>query len=112
MNKEKLKKFVNEHKTEMIVTGGIAIGVLLSAVGVKKMKLWNTTGELPNLKNDVKIPENFSVGKVVDLWNEGRYLNTIVDKITVKDIGRLGEEFIKHGLVTDNATVDIIIGFD
>lgn len=112
MNKEKFKKFVNEHKTEIVLTGTAVLAVTLCAIGVKKKIAPQKLVEvLPDLADNVDIPTDFAVGEITELWKEGEWLNAIVNEITTNDIGRLGDEFVKHGIVPDGTKVSMVIGF-
>ena len=72
MNKQKIKNFVKEHKKEILIgVAGTAIGVSGTLIGHRQV--------LPRLKGRVRMP-GFCI--------EGG--------LTIADIGKLGEEFIKH----------------
>ena len=72
MNKQKIKNFVKDHKKEILIgVAGTAIGVSGTLIGQRQV--------LPRLKGRVRMP-GFRI--------EGG--------ITIADIGKLGEEFIKH----------------
>ena len=112
MNMKKLKDFVNEHKTEIIFVGGMVLTVTLCAIGVrKKFASPKLVVALPDLANNVDIPADFAVGEITELWKEGEWLNAIVNEVTTKDLGRLGEEFVKRGIVPDDTKVTMLIGF-
>lgn len=111
MNKEKVKAFCKEHKTKITVGAGIVVGVILCAVFRKSFHIPKNVKFPANKIEDVSIPSDFKAGKITNLWNEKGYLNAIVDEITPKDLGNLGEEFVKSGLVTDADAVSMVIGF-
>ena len=112
MNKNKIKRFVNEHKVEIISVGAVTLGIALCAIGVKsKLAYKKTLNVIPDLADNVDIPTDFAVGEITELWNDGGYLNAIVNNVTTKDIGRLGEEFVKHGIVPNETEVTMMIGF-
>lgn len=72
MNKQKIKNFVADHKKEILIgVIGIAIGVSGTLIGHRHV--------LPKLKGVVRMP-GFD----------------IKGGLTVADIGKLGDEFIKH----------------
>lgn len=112
MNKRKLQTFVKSHKKGLMLGIGIAGGVMglviAKKVGQSKDLAFNVTVKK---MRDIAVPKEFSVGKITELWKENGYLNAIADNIAVSDIGRFGEEFIKNGLVTNDAEVSLIIGF-
>lgn len=113
MNGEKAKKFVKKHKVKIITGAGIVLGGVLLAITKKTCAL---PGKIPcpiadsNIRN-ISIPAEFAIGKVTDLWEEGDFLNSIVEEIKVNDLGALGKEFVKNGLITDGAEASVIIGF-
>lgn len=110
---ERIKRIWNDHKVKIFVVGGTIFAVTLCVLGAKKkISLRKPVDVLPSSVNNVEIPTDFNVGKIVDLWKEGKYLNAIVDNVTVKDLGCLGEEFIKRGLVSEEADVTAVIGFN
>lgn len=112
MSKEKIKRFLSGHKFEIVSVGAIVLGVTLCAVGIKtKPSLKKVVDNIPDLANNVDIPTEFAVGKITELWKEGEWLNAIVNDVTVKDLGHLGDEFVKHGIVPDKTKVTMLIGF-
>ena len=112
MDKKKIKKFVNEHKIAIISAGAGALGVTLCIIGVKaKINPRKIVDAIPDLADNVDIPTDFAVGEIAELWKEGEWLNAIVNNVTTTDLGRLGEEFVKHGIVPDETKVSMIIGF-
>lgn len=112
MNKEKLKKFVSEHKTEIVLASGAVLTVVLCVIGVKKkFAPQKLVGTLPDLADNVDIPTDFAVGEITELWKEGEWLNAIVNEVTTQDLGRLGDEFVKKGIVPDGTKVTMIMGF-
>lgn len=105
----KVKRFVKKHKAEFI-TAGVAVAscIALGAIDIKtKFKFPKSRSSVKNLD----IPTEFNVGSITDLWKEGEWLNAIVADVKVKDIGRLGEEFVKQGLVAAETDVQAVIGF-
>lgn len=112
MNKGKLKKFVSEHKTKIIFVGGVTLIVALCAIGMKKrFASHKLVDVIPDLADNVDIPTGFAVGEITELWREGEWLNAIVNEVTTKELGRLGDEFVKHGIVPDDTKVTMLIGF-
>lgn len=112
MNKNRIKRFVNEHKVEIISAGAMALGIALFAIGIKsKLNPEKIVNAIPDLANNVDIPTDFAVGEISGLWKEGEWLNAIVNNVTTKDLGRLGDEFVTHGIVPDETKVTMMIGF-
>ena len=77
-----IKKFVKDHKTE-IIWGTLAVvgtGVLI-ALGVKGIRSVKNVGNPVEMIGDIvddnwkdkNVVEGFTTGKVNDLWNEGGY---------------------------------------
>lgn len=112
MNKEKIKDFVKNHKTEITVATGVVVGVVLFTIGKKRFG-FSKMESIPtkNKVKDIEIPVNFAVGKIEELWSEGAYLNAIVEELTTDDIGKLGQEFVTRGLIQNGANVSMIVGF-
>ncbi len=111
MNMEKLKKFVDEHKTNLIVAGGVVLAVALFAAGARKKLPTHGTVILSDIVDNVDIPTEFAVGEIAELWKDGEWLNAIVNEVTTTDLGRLGEEFVKCGIVPNDTNVTMLIGF-
>lgn len=88
MNKDKLKKFVNGHKAELVLAGGAVLTVALCAIGIqRKIVSQKLIGVIPDLADNVDIPTGFAVGEITELWKEGEWLNAIVNEVTVNDLG-------------------------
>lgn len=113
MKDNKLKKFWNDHKVAIIIAGGTILSVALVAVGIKcKAKPKKLLANTAELAENMDIPVGFGVGEVTKLWKEDDWLlNAIVNNITVDDIGRLGDEFVKQGIVPDGTKVTMVLGF-
>lgn len=113
MNRDKVKEFVKKHKAEIITGTGIVLGGVLLTI-TKKMGTIPKDVACPIAKSDIRnisVPAGFAIGKVTDLWEEKNFLNSIVEEITVGDLGALGKEFVKNGLVADGTEASVIIGF-
>ena len=112
MKDNKLKKFWNDHKVAILIAGGTILSVALVAVGIKcKAKSKKLLANTAELAENMDIPVGFAVGEVTELWKEGGWLNAIVNNITVDDIGRLGDEFVKQGVVPDGTNISMILSF-
>ena len=100
-----IKKFVNDHKTEIALSalGVVGTGVLV-ALGVKGLRSIDSW-------NEVNVVEGFTTGKVSSLWNEGGYGNAIVQFFKIKDMGDLGEDLKKIGGITDDTEVSAVLSF-
>lgn len=109
MNRSKVKEFVKEHKKGFTVGTGIIIGAIACAIVGKSLNL-----SYPKIENKIKnidVPDGFSVGMVTDLFEDGEEIVTIVRELTVNDLGKLGKELIKYGIVADGAEAAITAEF-
>ena len=115
-----IKKFVKDHKTEIILgtIGVVGTGVLI-ALGVKGIRSVKNVGNPVEMIGDIvddnwkdkNVVEGFTTGKVNDLWNEDGYGNAIVQFFKIKDIGDLGEDLKKIGGITDDTEVSAVLSF-
>ena len=115
-----IKKFVKDHKTEIIwgTLGVVGTGVLivLGVKGIRSVKNVDNPVEMiggivdDNWK-DNNVVEGFTTGKVNDLWNEDSYGNAIVQFFKIKDMGDLGEDLKKIGGITDDTEVSAVLSF-
>ena len=115
-----IKKFVKDHKTEIILgtLGVVGTGVLI-VLGVKGICSVKNVGNPVEMIGDIvddnwkdkNVVEGFTTGKVNDLWNEGGYGNAIVQFFKVKDMGDLGEDLKKIGGITDDTEVSAVLSF-
>ena len=115
-----IRKFVKDHKTEIIwgTLGVVGTGVLivLGVKGIRSVKNVDNPVEMiggivdDNWK-DNNVVEGFTTGKVNDLWNEDGYGNAIVQFFKIKDMGDLGEDLKKIGGITDDTEVSAVLSF-
>lgn len=113
MDKSKAKEFVKEHKKVIAVGAGVVLGTITWMV-VRKSFCSSKQISLPTIENKIKniiVPDTFSVGKVIDLFEDGDEIVTIARELTVNDLGRFGKELVKHGLVADGAEAAITAEF-
>ena len=61
---------------------------------------------------DISILDGLKVWDTSYLWVEGKYLNAIVDRIPVDDLGELGKEYIKSGLAKPGDIANVVIGVE
>ncbi len=100
----KVLTWVKEHKKAIVIAAGVTVGTAVSVILTKKLVLNNNKipvlfqGVLKNCKTayDVKPIGTFETCRVVDLWKEGDWLNSVMDDIKVSDIGKLGEDLMKN----------------
>ena len=115
-----IKKFVKDHKTEVILgtLGVVGTGVLI-VLGVKGIRSVKNVGNPVEMISDIvddnwkdkNVVEGFTTGKVNDLWNEDGYGNAIVQFFKIKDMGDLGEDLKKIGGITDDTEVSAVLSF-
>lgn len=104
MAKEGIKRFVKEHKAEIFSVGLMAVGATLCVAGINFIPK-KSSGKVI----DVDIPTDFMVGKMTDLWKGKGYAGSIVQYLTPKDIGRLGAELLKHGIVHNESNISVVV---
>lgn len=112
MNRNEVRKFVNEHKAELAAGAGIALSGVLWAI-IKKPSLPKgavSSAVKSNVRNLV-VPSDFIVGEVTELCDCGEEMMSIVQNITMSDLGKLGKEFVKHGLAADGTEASVIVEF-
>lgn len=115
-----IKKFVMDHKTEIVLgtLGVVGTGVLV-ALGVKGIRSSKNVGNPVEIIGDIidddwkdkSVVEGFTTGKVNDLWNEGGYATAIVQFFKIKDMGDLGEDLKKIEGITDDTEVSAVLSF-
>lgn len=110
MDREKAMEFIKKHKVEFIVGAGVMLSGIFWAVTRKSLLSKNMS--FPMVSNGIRnisIPNDFSVGKVNDLWEQEDEIVAIVQEITTNNLGELGREFVKHDLMKDGAEISVII---
>lgn len=113
MDRRKMKLFVERHKKEIIAGVGVVLGTAVCAVVGKYVCIPKgvaiPTVEIPDgffVGNKIKnltVPDGFSVGKVMDLFEDKDEIVAIATDLTVNELGKFGEELVKHGLVANGA---------
>lgn len=108
---DEFKKFVKEHKKEIIIgTGVVVVGGLIFVITKKKLKIYAELGDKFSMPcKDLEKP-NISVGKIDEFWQDNFGKMAIVNDITVKDIGTLGQNFLQMDGVTNDTKVSMIMG--
>lgn len=113
MNKSKAKEFVKKHKKELAVGAGIVLGTITCVI-VRRSFNSSKNISLPKMENkigDIVVPDGFSVGEVVSLFEDGDEIVAIARELTINDLGEFGKELVKHGLVVDGAEAAITAEF-
>lgn len=112
---KKVKAFVKNHKAEIaiatvtVISAGIAIAICKKTpdVDVTKIVIDTTT----DLADNIDIPE-LEIGRIDQLWREDGFINSIVNDVTLADLGEFGKELIeKIDGLTENTVVTAMMGF-
>ena len=123
MTKHEFVEYVRSHKKEIAigVLGLVGTGLLV-ALGVnvsKSIKVTNSPvdliGEIVSYGNwkERNLVEGFATGKVNNLWNEGgTHACAILNGLTIKDMGALGENLKLIGGITDDTQLSAVLDFD
>ena len=103
MGKTKVTEFVKNHKKEITIGAISAIGVGIAIVfGTRVSKTMKITKSNASTIENIDIPDVWGVGTMTDLWTEGTWTSTIINNITIADLGKIGEEFQKiNGVKSD-----------
>ena len=112
MSMEKFKRFVEDHKKELIATTAVAGGIVLVILGCKRHSGKAVKAKGIFRRKDISIPDGLKVWDTSYLWVEGKYLNAIVNSIPVDDLGELGKQYIKHGLAQPGDIASVVIGVE
>lgn len=110
MSMERFKRFVEDHKKELIATTAVAGGIVLVVFRCKRHSGKMAKGIFR--AKDISIPDGLKVWDTSYLWVEGKYLNAIVNSIPVDDLGELGKQYIKHGLAQPGDIASVVIGVE
>lgn len=93
MGKTKVTEFVKNHKKEIAIGAISAMGIgIVIAFGTRVSKTMKITKSNASTIENIDIPDVWGVGTMTDLWTEGTWTSTIVNNITVADLGKIGEE--------------------
>ena len=112
MSKYEIKRFVEDHKKELIAGAVVVVGTVLMIIGFKHLprrKHTKVTILASGIK-DVPIPEGLKVWNTSELWMEGGCLNAIIENIPMDDLGELGKQYIENGLAQPGDIASIIMG--
>lgn len=123
MLKEKMKQvktFVADHKKEIAICVGVVVGGVVVYKIVKKVPKQQTLDKAVDKSfgnflgfiacKDLDIPKT-DIGTIDELWQEGDFKNLIFNDITVADMGKIGEEFLKIDGVTKETVVSGVLSF-
>ncbi len=109
MRVEEIKAFVEEHKKEILIGTGVVVGGIVLAVTGKKL-LSSGKMKVPKPYKDLPKPD-MSVGKLIDFWEDTCGKTALVNDIAIKDLGTVGQDFLKVDGFTNDTGVSLIIGF-
>ena len=123
MTKQEFVEYVRNHKKEIAMGAFGLVGTgLLVALGVKVSKPIKVNSSPVDLIGEVvsdsdwkerNLVEGFTTGKVNELWNEGgRHGCAILNGLTIKDMGALGDNLKLIGGITDETQVSAVLDFD
>ena len=109
MKLEEIKTFVEEHKKEILIGTGVVVGgIVLVVTGKKLLKPKKAIISKPY--KDLPKP-NMSVGKLDDFWEDSCGKMALVNDIAIKDLGTVGQDFLKVDGFTNDTGVSLLIGF-
>ncbi len=120
MTMKEFKEYVKNHKKEIVIgTVTVVAGTVAVAFGVKGIRSLKTTANPVEMIGDIidddwrfkNVVDDFTTGKVNELWNEANYGNAIVQYFTIKDMGDLGQDLKKIGGITDDTEVSAVLSF-
>ena len=104
----KVVNFVKNNKKQIAIGAGVLVGgITLFAFGKRMMPAGCKV--IPKIEsNDIKI-DDWNLGKLDMCWQEGPWINAIVNNLTVADTGKLGEQLLKIDGVTTDTIVDMVL---
>ena len=110
----KVKNFVVDHKKEIAIGVGVIVGGVVVYKIVKSLPKNDliTDVEWSGMTEgieDLEIPK-LDVGTIDELWKDQWGKSLILNDITVGDMGKIGEEFLKIDGVTKDTVVTATIG--
>ena len=109
MKLEEIKTFVEEHKKEILIGTGVVVGGIVLVVTGKKL-LRPRKAIISKPYKDLPKP-NMSVGKLDDFWEDSCGKMALVNDIAIKDLGTVGQDFLKVDGFTNDTGVSLLIGF-
>lgn len=110
----KVKNFVVDHKKEIAIGVGVIVG---GVVFYKIARKLSTNDPLTNIEwsgkaEDIVILDapKLEIGTIDELWSDGWGKSLIINDITVGDLGKVGEEFLKIDGITKDTVVTATMG--
>ena len=96
---EKVKEFIGQHKDAIAGIGSAVAGIarlMLMTRGMTKAVGCDVPPGSNFKVNDITPANKLAVGEMLDFWQEcPNFKNMIVNKLTMADIGKLGESIVK-----------------
>ena len=111
MERNKVVKFVNDHKKGFTI-GGIALlsGIMTIVLGKKCFTTVSMAGATKtNRSTDIGVP-GWNLGELAMCWKENGFINAIIDELTVADVGKLGEELLLIDGITPKTALSMVLG--
>lgn len=110
MVQNRVVNFINNHKKGIAIVGAtVAGGLALIALG-KCTRIVSVAGATKSLKsNDINV-DGWDLGKLSMCWEEGDYINAIVEDLTLADAGKLGENLLKINGMTPDTGLSVVVG--
>ena len=110
----KVKDFVLDHKKEIaigvgVIVGGIVVYKIVKHVPKADIVTDVNWSDMTEEIVDLEIPK-LEVGTIDELWADQWGKSLILNDITVGDMGKIGEEFLKIDGVTKDTVVTATMG--
>ena len=97
MGKTKVTEFVKNHKKEITIGAISAMGVGIAILfGTRVSKAMKITKSNASTIGNINTIDTWGVCTMTDLWTEGTWTSTIINNITIADLGKIGEELMKN----------------
>lgn len=107
---EQAKKFVKEHKKEVITGVCVVVGgAIVYKITKKKPKVETLVHSTTSYIQITEVPK-LDVGKIDDLWFDNYGTNLILNDFTIADMGKIGKELTKIKGITDETEVTAVLG--
>ena len=111
MNRRKAKEFAKKHKAKIVAGVWVLAGSVVCVIATKKFRTRTKVSIFENKIRDIQIPDGFSVGNVISLFEDGDEIVAIARDLTANDLGAFGEELVKCGIVANGAEAAITAEF-
>ena len=96
MDEKKNTKLNKEQKKKGItLKQALGIGAAVTAVVTTGIGVWVYLGKKKAKDSKLQIPEDFKTAVISDIWKEGDDILCIAEDISIKDLGKFGEELVE-----------------